>query len=115
MEARDRIDVETERAAHAFLREISGRYRVREALLFGSRARGGYRRDSDADIAVVLDGPQGDRAAAAIDMAAVAFHVMMETGVMVEAMPLWSDEFEKPETFSNRRLIENIRREGVRL
>ena len=56
--------------------------------------------DSDADIAIILDGERGDRSAAVKDMAGIAFHVMMETGVMVEAMPLWADELARPETFS---------------
>ena len=53
--------------------------------------------------------------AAVKDMAAIAFHVMMETGVMVEALPLWADDLEHPGTFHNPRLLEHIRREGVRL
>ena len=48
-------------------------------------------------------------------MADIAFDVMLETGVLVEAIPLWEDEWEHPERFSNPALIENIRREGVRL
>ncbi len=48
-------------------------------------------------------------------MADIAFDVMLETGVLVEAIPLWEEEWEHPERFSNPALIENIRREGVRL
>jgi uncharacterized protein len=33
----------------------------------------------------------------------------------VEALPLWADEVEHPETFSNPALINNILREGIRL
>ncbi len=104
-----------ERAARAFLRRLEGRYPVREAFLFGSRARGGHTPDSDADIAVVLQGDHGSRSAIMRDMAGIAFHVMMETGVMVEALPLFGDELGRPETFRNPHLIANIRRDGVRL
>ena len=48
-------------------------------------------------------------------MAAIAFYVMMETGVLVQAMPFWSEEFARPETYNNPALIKNILREGVRL
>jgi hypothetical protein len=34
---------------------------------------------------------------------------------MGTALPLWESEWEHPETFNNPDLIENIRREGVRL
>ena len=109
------IDSETERAARSFMRRLNGRYHVREAFMFGSRARHTHTPDSDADIAVVLDGEHGNRSAAVKDMAGIAFHVMMETGVMVEALPLWGDEVERPEIYSNPALIKNIMREGIRL
>lgn len=48
-------------------------------------------------------------------MADIAFDVMLETGILVMALPLWEEEFEHPKRFSNPGLIHNIRREGVRL
>ena len=113
--ARAKLDSDTERAARSFMRHLAGRYAVREAILFGSRARHTHRPDSDADIAVVLDGAHGNRTAAALDMAGIAFDVMMETGIMVEALPLWADDLERSSSFRNPRLLEQIRREGVRL
>jgi uncharacterized protein len=109
------LDDQTLKATQAFLKKIASAYPMREAILFGSRARNTHRPDSDVDIAIVLKGPYGDRAAAVKDMAGIAFHVMMETGVMVEALPLLPDELNHPETFSNPALIHNILREGIRL
>lgn len=112
---RSEIDRETLLALRAFLRRIETHYPVRKAILYGSRARGEHRPDSDADLAVVLDGRRGDRSAVVRDMASAAFHVMMETGVMVEAFPFWEDELDPAGGFANSRLIENIRRDGVRV
>jgi uncharacterized protein len=108
-------DAQTQHATKVFLEQIASRHPFHEALLFGSRARNTHTTDSDADIAVVLKGPSRDRADAVKSMAAIAFHVMLETGVMVDALPLWLDEVEHPETFSNPALIRNILREGIRL
>jgi DNA invertase Pin-like site-specific DNA recombinase/predicted nucleotidyltransferase len=113
--AKPSMDAATERAARAFMRRLEGKYPVVEGILFGSRARRTNTEESDADIAVVLDGPKGDRLTAVRDMADVAFDVMLETGILVEALPLWKDELEHPECFSNPALIANIRREGLRL
>jgi predicted nucleotidyltransferase len=110
-----RIDADTERAARVFMQRLEGKYPVVEAILFGSRARGTHTAESDADIAVVLEGTKGNRNAVGGDMAGIAFDVMMETGVLVEALPLWADEWQRPETFSNPALILNIQRDGVRL
>ena len=109
------IDVATQRAAQAFIARISDQYDLAEAMLFGSRARQTHRPESDADIAVVLRGPHGQRADAAVDMAGIAFDVMLETGVLIEAVPLWEDEWAHPELFNNPALIENIQRDGIRL
>jgi predicted nucleotidyltransferase len=88
---------------------------VIEGILFGSRARRTHTAESDADIAVVLAGARGNRYAVGSDMAGIAFDVMLDTGVLVEALPLWADELKHPETFSNPALIFNIQREGLRL
>ena len=43
------------------------------------------------------------------------FDVMLETGVLVDALPFWEDEWAHPERFGNPALIQNILRDGVRL
>ena len=55
------------------------------------------------------------RADIAITMAGIAFDVLLDTGVLIQALPLRKDEFEHPEYFSNPELIDNIRREGMPL
>jgi predicted nucleotidyltransferase len=110
-----KLDPRTERTARAFLERIARQYDIAGAILFGSRARSNHRPDSDADIAVLLRGASGHRLDEALKMADIAFEVMLETGVLVEALPFWEDEWEHPERFNNPFLIDNIRREGVRL
>ena len=115
MIASPQIDALTAHAVDVFMKHICSRYVVQRAILFGSRARHDHTEDSDADIAVVLPGEQGRRVDVALDMAGVAFDVLLETGILVEALPLWADEMEHPERFNNPALIENIRREGITL
>ena len=118
LSVRPTLDAETERAARVFLKRLEGKYPIVDAILYGSRARGDHTSESDADIAVILKGERGerrDRTAASLDMAGLAFEVMMETGVMVQGLPLWETELARPETFTNPALINNILREGVHL
>lgn len=85
------------------------------AVLFGSRARGEQRPDSDADVAVLLAGEHACRVDVALHLADIAFDLMLETDILVEAIPFWQDEWSHPERFSNPALIERIRQEGVSL
>jgi DNA invertase Pin-like site-specific DNA recombinase/predicted nucleotidyltransferase len=109
------LDADTERAVRAFLKQLDGKYPIIESILYGSRARGDHKPDSDADLAVILKGARGDRSEVSSDFAGIEFHVLMETGIMVQGFPLWEDELKRPETFSNPALIANILREGVHL
>ena len=112
---RPALDAETERAARVFMKRIEGKYPTIEGLVYGSRARGDHRPDSDADLAVILKGERGDRYKVSGEMAGIAFDVMLETGILVQAVPLWEGELKQPERFSNPTLIDNIKREGLRL
>lgn len=108
-------DPETAHAARTLLRHVADRYPAKETVLFGSRTRGTHDGEGDADLAVILRGPVGKRYRIAGEMAEVVFTVMLETGVLVQAVPLWEDEVEVPEAFGNPGLIAAIRRDGVRI
>jgi uncharacterized protein len=108
-------DPDTVGAAREFVRRVSARYSVRSAVLFGSRARGTHRSDSDVDIAIVLQGQRGKLIETSVEMADIAFELLLETTVYIQPLPIWEDEWDHPETHSNPRLVENIRREGLPL
>lgn len=108
-----RIDHATEEAVRRFLSLIADRYDVAGAILYGSRARGTHRPDSDADVAVLLRGAHQRFLSAKLDMANVAFDVLLETNILISPLPVWLDEWEHPEDYSNPDLLRNIKREGV--
>lgn len=109
------IDPQTRRATDLFMRRIAVRYDAVGGILFGSRARRTHTADSDADIAVLLRGARRPFMAAMRDMDDVAFDVLLETGVRVQPLPIWEDEWAAPERYSNPGLLANIAREGLRL
>jgi uncharacterized protein len=111
-------------AARDFVSRVAVRHAVKAALLFGSRARGTHRADSDVDIALLLRGGSGSGSGSgsgrsltntSIAMADIAFDVLLETGIYIQPLPIWEDEWEHPDTHSNPRLLDNIRREGLLL
>jgi predicted nucleotidyltransferase len=102
-------------AAREFARRVSTRYPVHRCILFGSRARGTHRPESDVDVAVLLKGPPGKFLATKIHMVDDAFDVLLETGVYIQPLPIWEEQWKRPKDHSNPRLLENIEREGIEL
>ncbi len=109
------LDPDTERAARLFLKKIAGQYDMTGAILFGSRARRTHHPDSDADVAVLLRGEHMRFLPTKLAMADIAYDVLLETGIRVQPLPVWEDEWQHPESYSNPRLLANIAKEGVRL
>lgn len=107
------VDAQTENAIRRFLAAIAPRYAIAGAILYGSRARGTHKPDSDADLAVLLSGEHEPRTPTALAMADLAYEVLLETGVNISPFPVWLDEWEHPELFSNPELLASIAREGV--
>jgi uncharacterized protein len=107
------IDTVTRRSVDLFLARIAGDYPIAEAWLYGSRARGDARDDSDADVAVILKGPKQRTSPVAVEMAGPAFDVMLETGLLVSPFPVWEEDWRDPSRHGNPWLIANIKREGI--
>lgn len=115
MESSGHMDRNTEAAIRRFLELIASRYRMAGAILYGSRARGTHRADSDADVAVLIEGAQQRALPTALAMADAAYEVLLETGVNISPLPVPLDEWEHPDRHPNPALLRNIAREGVRL
>ncbi len=110
-----RIDAHTESAVRQFLALAARAFPVRGAILYGSRARHTHRPDSDADVAVLMDGAPGRALPITLAMSDMAFEVLLETGLNVAPMPIWTEQWAHPETHPNPALLRNIARDGIRL
>jgi antitoxin ChpS len=109
------IDRQTAKAARNFVEKVATRYDVAGAILFGSRARKSHRSDSDADVAVLLHGRPGRFVSTKLAMADLAYEVLLDTGIRIQPLPIWEEEWAHPETYSNPQLLHNIERDGIRL
>lgn len=109
------IDRTTETAAREFVARISRDYELLGVILYGSRARDDFRPDSDADLAVLLRGEPRQFVPTKLAMDDVAYDVLLDTGVRIQPMPIWEEEWAHPDAYSNPALLRNIEREGIRL
>jgi predicted nucleotidyltransferase len=109
------IDADTKHAVRVFVAKVTSQYELLEVILFGSRARLSHQPDSDADIAVLLRGHRGQFLDTKLALADIAYEVLLETGVLIQPLPIWEDEWEHPAQYINPALLNNINRDGVRL
>ncbi len=109
------IDPQTRQALQSFAQKLSPHYSVIRLLLFGSRARHTHHADSDADVAVLLRGETGETLDTKLDMADLAYEVLLETGIRIQPLPVWEGQWTRPENYSNPYLLRTIAREGIPL
>ena len=102
-------------AGRDFARRVALAWPLQVALLFGSQARGSAHVGSDTDVAVLLHGAPGDFVATKLALDDVAYDVLLDSGIRIQPLPIWEDEWAHPERYSNTRLLENIAREGLAL
>lgn len=108
------IDKATRTAAKLFTAKLTA-YPVAKLLLFGSRARGDFHVESDADIAVLLKGKAQRFLPTKLALADIAYDVLLETGIRIQPLPIWEEEWQSPDQYSNPYLLRNIEHEGVPL
>jgi predicted nucleotidyltransferase len=107
------MDALTKAATAAFRAKLVPFFDVQQAILFGSRARKTHQVESDADVAVVLRGKAGHFLETKFAMDDLAYEVLLDTGIRIQPLPIWMDEWEHPDHYSNPRLLINIKSEGL--
>jgi predicted nucleotidyltransferase len=109
------LDHQTLQAVKLFKERIQGSSLGSEIILYGSRARGQFRPDSDADVAVLVNDDARPLTATQIQLSDLAYDVMLDTGVSISPLPIRHQEWMHPERHANPVLLANIAREGIRI
>ena len=111
MSAPDPIAVE---ACRQFA-EMGGWPAAKAFILYGSRARGDYNDDSDADLAIIVEGKPENSWDDLVAMSSVALKVLDRTGVWIEPILIGEAEFGDPETASNPAFLREIKKDGLKI
>jgi len=109
------IPAATLQATRAFAARVAQTYPTQQAILFGSRARGTAHDESDADVAIILQGRPGHFIQTKMAMNDIAYDILLDTGIRIQPLPVWEGEWAHPESYSNPYLLHNIAREGITL
>jgi predicted nucleotidyltransferase len=104
-------------ALDAYIAAVRAHYgpRLNDILLFGSRARGDARPDSDIDLAVILTEGTADFWHEKMLLTDLAWNAMAEAGLFIQAWPISEGEWEAPETHFNPRFVAAVKRDAKRL
>ena len=118
MNSHDAVDRVTSRAVDLFLARLPTTQLppVKRALLYGSRARGDFREESDVDLAIVLEGTR-PAAKSLLDLhfllADAEWNALDETELRVSAWPVWEEDLQNPERTQNPDFFQNMTKEGI--
>lgn len=107
-------DPNTERAVRDFLARVPADLRYERAILYGSRARGDFRPDSDADLALIMS-ERADDWPTLSALSGLAFDVFLETGILIQPVPISTQNWSDPEHFPRPSFLRNVAREGIDL
>jgi antitoxin ChpS len=107
------VDLVTQAAVKQFAGLVARDYPLQQTILFGSRARGDAHDESDADVALILSGQIQPFVKTKMALSELAYDVLLDTGVVIQALPIWERQWAAPDSYSNPRLLQNVQRDGI--
>jgi uncharacterized protein len=108
------LDPDTESTIRIFLARLPPDIRVERAILYGSRARGEHRPDSDADLALIVD-DRYNVSQLTWFLGGLAFEVYLKTDILIQPVPISLSDWLNPGGFMRPGFLRNVAREGVTL
>jgi predicted nucleotidyltransferase len=110
------MDEQTRDALLSFKSRLIQRYgkHLKAVYLFGSRARGNHRPDSDADVAVFLDWVP-DPLAEQLDLIDEGYSILLAEGINIQPWIFEAASLKAPGSYRAAHLLQTVLQEGVAL
>ena len=114
------LDTLTQEAVRLFLShlDVASLPPMSRALLYGSRARGDHRDDSDVDIVLVFAGAKPDydkqsEVCNAMASAQYQANTALQSKAEVTSFAYWQDDFDEPDKRFNPEFFHNVLADGI--
>jgi uncharacterized protein len=116
-QARPPTEAEVERALARFLEAAQRHYgdRLKGLYLFGSRARGDFRPDSDADVAVVLEDGDWTPWVERWALHRLAYEPSLNSGLFIQPWVFSASQWDDNNAQEPANLLRSVKRDAVRL
>lgn len=100
-------------AVQRFLQKLERSFprQIDRIVLYGSRARGDFREDSDIDLAIILNSPNRSMRK---QISMMSSETSFEEAIVLQAVVFSKEEWGNP-SFKTFLLVERIQREGIRI
>jgi len=113
MTAMQFLHPDSEGAVRLFLDRLPSDVRLERAMLFGlARAVGEAKPDSDTDLALILHEHGNDGKTLGM-LSGLAYHVFLDTGIMIQPVPIAIEDWLDPEGFMRPGFLKNVEQEGI--
>lgn len=90
-------------------------FAVQKAIPSGGRAHGDVRPDSDTDMAIILHRERHPTMQTKLAMTDIAFDAVLNSGVLIQPLPIWDVDRRDPNHWPNPELLRNIEHMGIGL
>lgn len=115
--ARGNLDEATRALVATLAERLNKRFgaRLKGLILFGSRARGDHTADSDADVAVILQGPIGKSFPIKSAIIDDSYDLFLDSGILIQPWPLEEHWLHDPQLAPHPHIVRAVLREGIGL
>jgi len=104
-------------ALDGFVAAVRAHYgpRLHDILVFGSRARGDNRDDSDIDLAIIFEDSDWDYWSRKFELLDMSWDAYIEANLDIEPWPVSKNVWDHPESHRNPRFIRAVQKDAISL
>ena len=109
------MTLEERKALDAYVAAVRAHFgpRLHDILVFGSRARGDNRADSDVDLAIIFQDADWDYWIRKFELLDLSWEAFCEANLDIEPWPIAKEVWDQPDSHRNPRFIRAVQKDAI--